>query len=425
MQDHTVTIDGPGDPPAIQTSDIFNVAVPFIDRHLTEGRGEKTAISTAHENVTYSQLAERVNRWGNALKGLGVKPAERVLMVVRDCPEFFYLFFGAIKAGVIPAPVNTMLRAPDYKFMIEDSGCKALIYTPELAEVVEGGLGLADHQPAIILKATGPGSIAEPMAQASTDLEPAPTRLEDDCFWLYSSGSTGNPKGVVHAHRVMVYTSQCSGVDTIGLMESDSCFSASKLFHSYGFGNAMTFPLWVGATMILSDRRVTPDMSFEMMEQFKPTVFFGVPTLYAQQLQAMEKSSPDLSSLRRCVSAGEALPGDVFLRWRKRPAPSFWTALARPRHCISLSATPRLITSRARRAGWCPAMRCASWAMTERWLNRAKSAPCMSKAAPRPSNIGTIRKKRKTPCWAIGSIRGTCITRTRKVISSIAGAATI
>jgi benzoate-CoA ligase family protein len=318
MRDNTFIIDGSEDPPAIRTSAQFNVAVPLIDRHQAEGRGAKVAIRTAETQVTFAELAERVNRWGNALGTLGARPSERMLMVIKDCPEFFYLFFGAVKAGVIPVPVNTMLRAADYKFLIEDSGCKILIYSPELAEAVEAGLADAEAKPAVTLKATGPGSASELLARASPDLVAAPMSAEDDCFWLYSSGSTGNPKGVVHAHRVMVYTSQCSGADTLDLCEADSCFSASKLFHSYGFGNAMTFPLWVGGTIILSDRRVTPEMSFEMIEQFRPTVFFGVPTLYAQQLQAMENSAVDLSSLRHCVSAGEALPGDVFQRWKEK-----------------------------------------------------------------------------------------------------------
>ncbi len=311
-------IDGSEDPPVIRTSAAFNVAVPLIDRHLAEGRGEKTVIRTADAEVTFAQLAERVNRWGNALGTLGVKPAERMLMVVKDCPEFFHLFFGAIKAGIIPIPVNTMLRAADYKFLIEDSDCKILVYSPELAEPVEAGLAEAGHRPAITLKATGPDSAEGLLAKASAALAPAPTTAEDDCFWLYSSGSTGNPKGVVHAHRAMLYTGQCAAIDTLGIAEDDVCFSASKLFHSYGFGNALTFPLWVGCTAFLTDRGVSPEMTFQIIEQFKPTVFFGVPTLYAQQLEYLESNRADISSLRVCVSAGEALPGDIFRRWREK-----------------------------------------------------------------------------------------------------------
>ena len=318
MQQHTVDVDRRVSPTALAYSPVFNVAVAFIDRHLAQGRADKVAIRTLDEDVTYAQLAERVNRVGNVLKSLEIAPAGRILMVVKDCPEFVYLFFGAIKAGRIPAPVNTMLRPEDYRFLIEDSECALLVHGPEFSGVIDGALSEAGHRPASVMVTTGSGGLRERMAGASAELAPAPATADADCFWLYSSGSTGNPKGVVHAHRDMVTTSQRYGLETAGLHEDDVCFSASKLFHSYGFGNAMTFPLWAGATLALSDRRVSPEMTFEIIERFRPSVFFGVPTLYAQQLRAMENSNPDLSSLRLCVSAGEALPGDVLRRWKER-----------------------------------------------------------------------------------------------------------
>ncbi len=253
MEDISVILDDSETPPAIKFPPVFNVAVPFIDRHLKEGRARKVAIRTNDEDVTYGQLAENVSRYGNALLSLGIKPKERALMVVKDSPEFVGIFFGTIKAGVIPIPVNTMMRVSDYEYLIEDSGCKVLIYSPEFTETVEEALEQADHAPAQSLTVT---QLSKEAAKASAELLPAPATEEEVCFWLYSSGSTGNPKGVVHPHRSMVYTSQCSGVDTIGLREDDSCFSASKMFHSYGFGNALTFPLWVGATIILSDQKV-------------------------------------------------------------------------------------------------------------------------------------------------------------------------
>ena len=318
MQDNTVVVDDVAGPPALNFAPVFNVAVPFIDRHLDEGRAERLAIRTIDETVTYGELAERVSRCGNLFASLGIGSGERVLMMVKDCPEFFYAFFGAVKAGMIPVPVNTMLRADDYRFMLDDSECTALLYSPEFAETIESALGEASHKPTHILPATGSGGLTEQMAKQSADLAPAGTVLMDDCFWLYSSGSTGYPKGVVHSHRDMVCTGERVAVRTHDLNENDSFFSASKLFHSYGFGNALTFPLWVGGTAVLSDRRVSPDMTFEVIEQLKPSAFYGVPTLYAQQLQAMEHSTPDLSSIRRCLSAGEALPGDVFRRWKEK-----------------------------------------------------------------------------------------------------------
>jgi benzoate-CoA ligase family protein len=314
MQDNIVTIDRTKTPNALVFSERFNVAVPFIDRHLAEGRADKPAIRTGETVWTYGDLAGAVNRFGNHLLSLGLNRGDRLLMVVRDCPEFIAIFFGAIKAGIIPVAVNTMLRTPDYQFLIGDCEGAGLIYSASFAGTVEPAAATCAFKPPqrMTVEAFVAGAVG-----ASSDLEPAPAHHLDDCFWLYSSGSTGNPKGVVHPHRSMVCTSERFAANTAGLREDDTVFSVSKLFHSYGFGNAMSFPLWVGATIALSDERVSPDMSFRMIEHFRPTVFFGVPTLYAQQLHAMEKSSPDLSSLRLCISAGEALPGDVLRRWQE------------------------------------------------------------------------------------------------------------
>jgi len=293
----------------------FNVAVPFIDRHLAEGRGAKPAIRTASETVTYAELAERVNRTGNALVARGLVPGARVLMVVKDCPAFFYLFWGAIKAGIVPVPPNTLLRAADYAYMIEDCGCGLVVYSGEYA----GEIGPALRQ----LGAKAPPAVTvdaflTELARAPATLAPRLAAAEDDCFWLYSSGSTGRPKGAVHAQRDMVVTSELYGVRVLGVRESDVCYSAAKLFFAYGLGNAMTFPLWVGATAVLDDRRPTPDTTFETIERFRPTIYYGVPALYAAQLAALEAGGRDFSSVRACVSAGEALPATLFERWKAR-----------------------------------------------------------------------------------------------------------
>ena len=318
MRDNTVAVDRSAIPSAIRYSPVFNVAVPLIDRHLEEGRADKTAIRAAGVDVTYDQLAENVNRCGNMLTFLGAESGDRALMVVKDCPEFFYLFWGAIKAGIVPVPVNTLLRAGDYQYMVEDSQCAILVYSPEFAAEVEPALEVADHHPASVLRTEGEGSLQVLMAAAAQTLKAAPSAAADDCFWLYSSGSTGRPKGAVHQQRDIVETCVNYAVDTLGMSGNDVCFSAAKLFFAYGLGNAMTFPLWVGATTVLSDQRPTPEVTFDIIERYKPTLYFGVPTLYAAQLRALESSSPELSSLRVCVSAGEALPADIFLRWKER-----------------------------------------------------------------------------------------------------------
>jgi benzoate-CoA ligase family protein len=332
MPDNAVAVDRSASLSNIQYSPVFNVAVPFIDRHILEGRSSKTAIRTAERDISYGELAQNVNRCGNLLRSLGASGGDRVLMVVKDCPEFFYLFWGAIKAGLTPVPVNTLLRSGDYQYMLEDSTCAVLVYSPEYAREVEPAMANATHKPGSVMTSTGPDSLRDLIAQQSDQLEAIPASADDDCFWLYSSGSTGRPKGAVHRHRDMVETCVHYAVDTLGITENDICFSAAKLFFAYGLGNSMTFPLWVGATTVLSDQRPSPDMTFEVFDQFKPTLYFGVPTLYATQLRAMDEIpptplyergasktvGPDLSSIRACVSAGEALPADIIRRWREK-----------------------------------------------------------------------------------------------------------
>ena len=197
----------------VKLPDRFNVAAPFIDRHIGEARGAKAAIRTAHETVTYAELAERVNRACNALLALGLKPGDRLLMVVKDCPAFFYLFWGAIKAGIVAVPPNTLLRAPDYAYMFEDSGCGLVVYSTEFAGEIEPALKQAP------VKALTVDAFLDEIAKASAKLDPHLAAPTDDCFWLYSSGSTGRPKGAVHAHRDMVVTSELYGSRVLGVAE--------------------------------------------------------------------------------------------------------------------------------------------------------------------------------------------------------------
>jgi benzoate-CoA ligase family protein len=318
MRSNTVDIDAFGRPSRLCFASSFNVAVPFIDRHIAEGRGSKIAIHTNDGAVTYNELVANVNRCANALTRLGLRRGERMLMVVKDCPAFFYLFWGAIKAGIVPVPLNTLLRSSSYAFMISDSGAAGLFYSPELSDEVLSAAASPTEAPRYVLCTEGGGSsLATLLANSESRFEAVPATAEDDCFWLYSSGSTGQPKAAIHRHRDMVVTSQRFGVETLGITEGDVCYSEAKLFFAYGLGNNLTFPLWVGATAILNEHRPGPATSFPLIKKFRPTFYFGVPTLYAAHLQHFVHEKPDLSSVRLCVSAGEALPPEILRRWHE------------------------------------------------------------------------------------------------------------
>lgn len=298
---------------------LYNAAADLIDRNLAV-RPTKIAYIDDRSSYSFAELGERVNRCANALIGLGLMPEMRVLVCLLDTIDFPVVFLGAVKAGLVPIAVNTLLTGSDFDFMLHDSRAQALIVSASLLAAFEP---IIEHQP--FLKHTivsgGDGSrgvrLVDLMAHATTDFTTAPTRPDDPCFWLYSSGSTGTPKGVVHVQTSMIRTAELYAQPILGIEENDLVFSAAKLFFAYGLGNALTFPLSVGATTVLLSERPTPSSVSRILREYRPTIFYGVPTLYSGLLASSELPPRQELNLRRCSSAGEALPQEVGRRWRE------------------------------------------------------------------------------------------------------------
>jgi benzoate-CoA ligase len=299
----------------------FNAAAHFVDRHVAEGRGGRPAYVCEDRTLTYAELQELVNRAGNALLDLGVRIEERVLLLCLDAPEFVAAFWGAIKVGAVPVPLNTLLRAPDYRYLINDSRARVAVVSAPLLAVIEPILPECPGLEQVLVAGAAGDHVSweGALARASTTLSPAKTSRDDACFWLYSSGSTGFPKGAVHLQHDMFVCAETFAKHVLGIRAEDRVLSAAKLFFAYGLGNAGYFPLSVGAHSVLHPHRPTPEKLFELIARHRPTLFFAVPTLYAGML-AVEGARErfDVSSLRLCVSAGEALPAEVYKRWRER-----------------------------------------------------------------------------------------------------------
>jgi benzoate-CoA ligase len=287
----------------------YNAAVDLIGRNLAAGRGGKVAYIDDTGPCTYAQLAERVDRAANALIAMGIRREDRIAIAMVDSVDWAALFLGAIKAGIVPVALNTLLTPADYEYQIKDSRAKAVFVSEPILKNFDG-FGFTKVIPHSHLK--------ELLQQAKPKADAAPTLRDDMCFWLYSSGSTGAPKGTVHLHSHLILTAELYAVPVLGIRESDVVFSAAKLFFAYGLGNALTFPLAVGATTILMAERPTPDAVFKRLVEHKPTIFYGVPTLYAALLVNPAFPKKEQLSLRVCTSAGEALPPEIGKRWTER-----------------------------------------------------------------------------------------------------------
>jgi benzoate-CoA ligase family protein len=296
----------------------YNASTTFIDANLEAGWGNKTAILCGDQCLTYSDVAALVCRTGNALKRLGVQMEQRVAILALDSPEFVASFFGSIRIGAVPVPINTFLKPADYEYLLNDSRAQVLIVSEPLLANIESILPQLKWLKHIVVVGNAPSGtvVFKDWIQAeSGELAPAKTSPDDACFWLYSSGTTGFPKGAVHLQHDMVFCAENYARAILDIRESDRTFSVAKLFFAYGLGNGLYFPFYVGGTTILYDGKPEPQPVYEIITRYKPTLFFCVPTAYAGLLTLEDSSAYDLSSIRLCVSAGEALPKALFDKW--------------------------------------------------------------------------------------------------------------
>jgi 4-hydroxybenzoate-CoA ligase len=316
-----------------QSQDFFNGADFFIDRNVRQGRGHKVAVYTEARNYTYNDVQKMMNKTANAFRELGVRVDDRVLILMLDVPQFYAVFWGAFKIGAVPIPVNTMLTPEDYEYYLNDSRARVLVISEELVPLVSQIKGDLFYLRDMIVISETKGALVpfkQKYRHASETIKVEQTTRDDVGFWLYSSGSTGSPKGAIHSQYDMAVAHEGFGQGVLGLTEDDVVFSAARLFFAYGLGNANYLPFGAGASVILNSEAPKPEGVFRCLEKFKATVFFGIPTLYGQMLEYKEKqdkekgTKPDpnapheLSSVRLCFSAGEALPPELYNRWKER-----------------------------------------------------------------------------------------------------------
>jgi benzoate-CoA ligase len=308
-------------PPRIAIPRAYNAAHDLCQRNLDAGRAGKAAYVDDRGTTTFGALDERVSRFGSALRALGMRPEERALVCLLDTVDFPTAFLGAIKAGIVPIATNTLLTTADYDYMLRDSRARALVVSAPLLPAFLPLLGKVPSLVHVIVSGAADGLPAGAiafdalLAGGEPSFDAAATTCDDVCFWLYSSGSTGAPKGTMHAHASLVTTAYLHGRPVVGLREDDVLFSAAKLFFAYGLGNALTYPMTFGATAILMAERPTPDAVFKRLVERRPTVFYGVPTLFAAMLASPSLPARDRVALRVATSAGEALPEHIGRRF--------------------------------------------------------------------------------------------------------------
>ncbi len=296
--------------PALPPPAQFNFARHVLA--LNESRAAKLAYRDDERTLTYAELDQDVRRFAAALAALGLRREERVLLLMHDTIDWPVAFLGCLYAGVIPVALNTLLTPADYAYMLAHSRAQAAFVSSALMPVFTQAMSVTAHDLKRVVEASELPSL---LAQHEPAASPAPTSADDMGFWLYSSGSTGKPKGAVHTHANLYWTAELYGKPVLAVRENDVVLSAAKLFFAYGLGNALTFPLSVGASVVLMPERPTPAAVFKRLIEQRPTIFYGVPTLYAAILAAPDLPARSRVNLRTAVSAGEALPRDIGERF--------------------------------------------------------------------------------------------------------------
>jgi benzoate-CoA ligase len=294
---------------------------------LNAQRPSKTALIDDAGTLSYGELSDQVRRFSSALQALGLKREERVLLLMHDCSDWVVAFLGALHAGVVPVAVNTLLTAQDYAYMLSNSRAQAALVSAALLPTLHSALNEGPSELRHLIVSCASEALPSSSQWAAHDMvqllgahkpgEAADTHADEPAFWLYSSGSTGSPKGTVHTQASLYWTAELYGKPVLGLTESDVTFSAAKLFFAYGLGNGLSFPLSVGASVLLMAERPTPAATFERLVRHQPTVFFGAPTGYGGMLANPALPTRSQVALRLCSSAGEALPRDIGERWTR------------------------------------------------------------------------------------------------------------
>lgn len=296
----------------------FNMADYFLYHNVEEGREGKTCLYFRDESYTYGEVVRAANRVGNALRELGARVEDRVLIALPDCPEFVWTWFGASRAGAVVTMVNPLLPAADYRYYLEYTRARVAVIDTSLVEAFTEAARDAKHLQGVLVVGSEGGrfaSFAETAAAMPEELTPADTHRDDPAIWLFTSGSTGRPKGAVHMHHDLPFNTEVYAKRTLGINKNDLTVSVPKLFFGYATGTNLLFPFAVGGATALFAERSTPEKLFEVIERFRPTVLTSVPTMINAMLNTEGAAERDLSSLRMCLSAGEALPPELYTRW--------------------------------------------------------------------------------------------------------------